>query len=308
MTAKAPVAMTHTVPEDTPRQRFSDYACKVFTIIPSRKGIRKAIKNGEFLIDGVRAETGRWVEPGQFMELLETETGRVKEYRTTLEVIYEDEFLAVINKPAGMAVNGNRFKTLQNALPFNLAASHEPDALARPLPVHRLDAVTSGLVIAAKCRRSQVVMGQQFETRTVKKRYRAVVQGLVTGCGSMTSMVDGREAVTDFSPVLSVPSIKNGYLTLVDLYPLTGRMHQLRRHMAESGHPIAGDSLYGVKGNVYRGKGLFLAAVELRFTHPVTGAPVNVKVDDPHKFKSFLEREKRRWLRVRGSESAADDG
>ncbi|HPS58228.1 MAG TPA: RluA family pseudouridine synthase [Spirochaetota bacterium] len=298
MTAKPPVAMTHTVPENTARQRFSDYACTVFNVIPSRKGIKKAIKNGEFLIDGIAAETGTWVQPGQLMELLETETGRVKEYRAALEVVYEDEFLAVINKPAGMAVNGNRFKTVQNALPFNLTPTHEPDALRSPLPVHRLDAVTSGLVIAAKCRRSQVALGQQFETRSVKKRYRAVVQGMIAENGRITSMVDGREAVTEFSPVLSVRSIKNGYLTLVDLFPQTGRMHQLRRHMAESGHPIAGDLLYGVNGNVYKGKGLFLAAVELRFTHPVTGVMVNVSIDDPHKFISFLQREERRWLRI----------
>ena len=300
MTAKPPVAMTHTVPDNTPRQRFSDYACRVFNVIPSRNGIKKAIKNGEFLINGIAAETGTWVQPGQVMELLETETGRVREYRTALEVIYEDEFLAVINKPAGMAVNGNRFKTVQNALPFNLAPSHEPDALKSPMPVHRLDAVTSGLVIAAKCRRSQVVLGRQFETRAVKKRYRAVVQGLLTEKGCVTSTVDGREALTEFSPVLSVRSIKNGYLTVVDLYPHTGRMHQLRRHMAESGFPIAGDSLYGVRGDVYRGKGLFLAAVELRFTHPVTGAPVELTINEPHKFKSFLEREKRRYLRIHG--------
>jgi len=297
MTAKPPVVMTHTVPEDTPRQRFSDYACPVFNVIPSRKGIKKAIKNGEFLIDGAPAETGTWVHPGQVIELLETEKGRVKEYRTALEVVYEDEFLAVVNKPAGMAVNGNRFKTLQNALPFNLTPTDGPGALRSPLPVHRLDAVTSGLVIAAKCRMVQVALGQQFETRAVVKRYRAVVQGLLDGSGRITSMVDGREAVTVFSAVLSVPSIKNGHLTLVDLYPQTGRMHQLRRHMAEYGHPIAGDALYGARGNVYRGKGLFLAAVEVRFTHPATGVEVCVKIDDPHKFGSFLHREERRWRR-----------
>ncbi len=294
---KPAVAMTHTVPENTSRQRFSDYACKVFNVIPSRKGIKKAIKNGEFLINGTMAETGTWIVPGQVIELLETETGRVKEYRTALEVVYQDEFLAVINKPPGMAVNGNRFKTLQNALPFNLSPSCEPDALVRPMPVHRLDAVTSGLVIAARCRRAQVSLGQQFETRAVKKRYRAVVQGIIKENGRITSAVDGREAVTEFSPVLSVPSIKNGFLTLVDLYPHTGRMHQLRRQMAEAGHPIAGDLLYGVRGNVYRGKGLFLAAVELRFTHPVTGIQVEVKIPDPRKFESFLQREERRWLR-----------
>lgn len=301
MTGKPPVVMVHTVPENTPRQRFSDYACTVFNVIPSRKGIKKAIKNGEFLIDGAAAQTGTWVVPGQVMELLETETGRVKEYRARIEVVYEDEFLAVVNKPAGMAVNGNRFKTLQNALPFNLSVSNEADVLKSPMPVHRLDAVTSGLVIAAKCRRAQVVLGQQFETRTVKKRYRAIVQGLISGSGRITSMVDGREAVTLFSPVLSVPSLKNGYLTLVDLFPETGRMHQLRRHMADSGHPVAGDSLYGIKGNVFRGKGLFLAAVELNFTHPVTGVQVNAAIADPHKFASFLQREERRWMRIHPS-------
>lgn len=295
------VISSHIVPENTPRCRFSDYACDVFNVIPSRKGIKKAIKNGGFLIDGVTAGTGTWVCPGQVVELLETDTGRVKEYHSTLEVVYEDEFLAVINKPAGMAVNGNRFKTLQNALPFNLSNSNEPDALKSPMPVHRLDAATGGLVIAAKCRRAQVVLGQRFETREVKKRYRAVVQGLVTDAGRVTSQIDGRDSDTEFMPVRHVPSIKNEYLTLVDLFPHTGRMHQLRRHMSGLGHAIAGDTLYGEKGNVYKGKGLFLAAVELWFAHPVTGVPVNVKINDPHKFGSLLDREERRWHRLHGS-------
>ena len=297
MTDEPLVAVTHTVPEGTVRVRFSDYACAVFNVIPSRNGIKKAIKNGEFRIDGVTAETGTWVRPGQFIELLETGTGRVKEYRSVLEVVYEDESLAVINKPPGMAVNGNRFKTVQNALPFNLSQSCEHDALKSPMPVHRLDAATGGLVIAAKCRRAQILLGQQFETRSVKKRYRAVLQGKVTGPGRVTSDIDGRVADTEYVPVLSVPSIKNEFLTLADLFPHTGRMHQLRRHLAESGHPVVGDTLYGERGNVYKGKGLFLSAVELWFSHPLTGEGVNVKIDDPRKFASLLEREERRWNR-----------
>ncbi|NLV68536.1 MAG: RluA family pseudouridine synthase [Spirochaetes bacterium] len=300
MTERPAALITHPVPLNTPRQRFSDYACAVFNLIPSRKGIKKLIKQGAFLIDGAEASTGTWVQPGQVIELFETGTSRIKEYRTELQVVYEDQFLAVVSKPAGMAVNGNRFKTLQNALPFNLVPSEEPDALFRPMPVHRLDAVTSGLVVAAKCRRAQVSLGQQFETREVIKRYRAVVHGMITDSGLITSILDGREAVTEYSPVRCARSIKNGYISLVDLFPQTGRMHQLRRHMAGCGHPVAGDLLYGVKGDVYRGKGLFLAAVELRFTHPVTGEAVNVTVDDPHKFESFMQREERRWQRIHG--------
>lgn len=298
MTVKPPVISTHTVPDGTGQCRFSDYACTVFGVIPSRKGIKKAIKNGEFLINGEVAGTGTWIRPGQFIELLETETGRVREYRSILEVVYQDQYIAIINKPAGMAVNGNRFKTLQNALPFNLEKSVEVDALKSPMPVHRLDASTSGLVIAAKCRRAQVELGRLFETREVRKHYRAVVQGMVESAGRITSSVDGREAETEFIPVRSVRSLKNEFLTLVDLYPHTGRMHQLRRHMAESGHPVAGDTLYGTRGNVYRGKGLFLCAVELWFSHPVTGVQVNVRIDEPHKFGALLEREERRWNRV----------
>lgn len=298
MCEKHNVISRYTVPEGTSPCRFSDYACGVFNVIPSRNGIKKAIKNGEFLIDGLVAETGTWVKPGQVIELLETETGRAKEYRSFIEVLYEDEFIAVVNKPAGMVVNGNRFKTLQNALPFNLWQSGEPDVLRAPMPVHRLDSGTSGLVITAKCRRSQSALGLQFETRSVKKRYRAVVHGLVDEAGGVTSRIDGRDCESRYVPVRSVPSIKNGFLTLVDLYPQTGRTHQLRRHMAEFGHPVVGDSLYGEKGNVYKGKGLFLAAVELWLEHPVTKGAVNVKIDDPHKFSSLLEREERRWRRL----------
>jgi len=297
--ASVPI-ISHTVPDGTPRCRFSEYACDALDFFPSRKSMKKAIKRGDFLIDGEPASTGRWVQPGQLIELFELETVKGKDYRHGLEIVYEDEFLAVVNKPAGMAVNGNRFKTLQNALAFNLSRSAEPDALVSPMPVHRLDAATSGLVIAARCRRSQVLLGRQFETRAVNKRYRAVVQGRIDRPGKILTPIDGREAETDYAPVFSVPSIKNEFLTLVDLHPRTGRMHQIRRHMAQSGHPVAGDALYGEKGNVYRGKGLFLSAVELDFTHPVTGSELKVKIDDPSKFASLLEREERRWRRIQG--------
>lgn len=292
------IIKTHRVPEGIESVRFSDYAMKVFTVIPSRNGIKKAVKRGDFLIDGIRAETGTWVKPGQVIDLCESESAEIPVYRTELIVVYEDNFIAVLNKPAGITVSGNRFKTVENALPFNLIKSTEEDALKRPAPVHRLDSPTSGLLLIAKTKIAQINLGVQFETRSIKKRYRAVVKGKVESSGRIVSEIDGRNSETEYLPVKSVPSIKNRHVTLMDLFPGTGRTHQLRRHMADSGHPVIGDKMYGEEGDLFRGKGLFLAAVELSLAHPVTGVPLNIKIVEPEKFRTFMEREERRWRRL----------
>lgn len=293
------IIQTHIVPEDIESVRFSDYAIKIFTIISSRNGIKKAIKRGDFLIDGVSAETGTWIKPGQIITLNEQEI-ELPVYHMVIPVVYEDDHIAVVNKPAGITVSGNRFKTVENALPFNLKKSMEDDALGRPGPVHRLDSQTSGLLLIAKTRRARINLGHQFESRKIKKRYRAVVKGEIRNPGRIISDIDGRSSETDYIPVKSVQSIKNGYVTLVDLFPGTGRTHQLRRHMAESGHPIIGDKLYGEPGDLFRGKGLFLAAVELTLDHPCDGVYLNLRIDDPEKFGSFMDREERRWYRLNG--------
>lgn len=290
---------THIVPEGTERARFSDYACEVFISIPSRKGIKNAIKRGDFLIDGTRGETGTWIKPGQRIELMADESSLPRGYELNLTVVYEDEHLAAVVKPAGIPVNGNSFRTVENSLIRNIRISSEPDALRWPRPVHRLDVPTGGLLLIAKTMRAQVSLGEQFEKKIIRKRYRAVVQGRIEARGHIESQVEGRDAATDYSPVRYVRSLKNQWLTLVDLYPLTGRTHQLRRHMAELGHPIVGDTLYGREGDVFKGKGLFLSAVELVFIHPATGEEMTLKADDPEKFASYLFREERRWKKYK---------
>ncbi len=288
----------HRVPEGIEPARFSEYSIKIFTIIPSRNGIKKAIKRGDFYIDGVQAETGTWVKPGQTIELRESDRADVPVYRAELTTVYEDDHIAVVNKPAGMAVSGNRFKTIEHALPYNLIKSSEHDALKRPGPVHRLDLQTSGLLLVAKTICAQVNLGMQFEARKIKKRYRAVVKGRIESPGRIVADIDERYSETEYAPLKSVRSIKNGWVTLADLFPGTGRTHQLRRHMAGAGYPVIGDKLYCAENDLYRGKGLFLAAVELSFVHPVSGVPVNVKIDEPVKFRTFMEREERRWKRL----------
>ncbi len=294
------VIARHVVPAGAPRVRFREYACEVFAVFPSRKGVVKAIKRGEFTIDGTLAGTGTWVLPGQVIEHVDPEGSAPKPFALRLRVVFEDEHVAVVVKPAGMVVNGSRFKTIENALPFNLAASSEYDALRRPLPVHRLDSPTCGLLLAAKTARAMVGLGRQFEERSVEKRYRAVVIGRLDGEGLIDAPVDGREAVTMYRAVRHASSLRSGSLTLLDLWPQTGRTHQLRRHLALAGFPILGDAAYGPEGLILRGKGLFLAAVEVSFAHPLTGARLGFAMDDPPKFAGLLEREERRFMKYNG--------
>ena len=136
----------HLVPINIKDVRLSDYAIGIFPQIPSRKGLKKAIKNGQVYIDGLQANTGNWVETGQKIELVALDRKPPKIYPLDLPIIYEDDQLAVIQKPAGIVVSGNQFHTIQNALLHNLAPSKAIDAFQLPRPVHRLDHATSGLL------------------------------------------------------------------------------------------------------------------------------------------------------------------
>jgi 23S rRNA pseudouridine1911/1915/1917 synthase len=286
---------SHLVPEGTGGIRLSDYACDIIRSIPSRKGIKNAIKRGDIRIDGNKSGTGTWIQPGQRIELVESDTIISRIYRFPLEVVHEDDHLAVINKPAGIAVNGNRFKSIENALPGALAPSAAADALRRPRPVHRLDASTSGLLLVAKTSRALVELGHQFEKRAIKKRYRAIVMGKIAEKGIIDTPIEGRAARTEYFLLRRAPSPRNEWLSLLDLVPHTGRTHQLRIHLADEGFPILGDALYGPAGNVLRSKGLFLCAIEVSFTHPADGTTVVITIDEPVKFGAMLAREQRRW-------------
>ncbi|RMG81573.1 MAG: RluA family pseudouridine synthase, partial [Bacteroidetes bacterium] len=275
---------THLVPPNTDRVRLSDYLPRVFVSIPSRKGLKKAIKRGQVWVDGAPAETGRWVVPGQKIELIAPDLPPPRIYHMALPVVYEDEHLAVVNKPGGISVSGNKFRTLQNALPAHLTPSTRPDALKKMLPVHRLDAPTCGLLLVAKTISARINLGQAFENQTVKKRYRAVTIGEMPASGVLDSPIDGKPARTRFERVSAVRSLKNGWLSTVDLFPETGRTHQLRIHLAQAGYPILGDKLYGPEGLILKGKGLFLCAVELAFLHPFSGEMLRLAIAPPPKF------------------------
>ncbi len=289
------ILQQHIVPEGTPRQRLSDYAPEVFEDhIPSRKGIKKAIKRGALLINGKVGHTGDWVVGRQQLTLLEmASTHKILEL--PLEVVLEDDHLAVINKPGGIPVSGNQFRTIQNALPFNLQPSDQKDRLLLPRPVHRLDSPTCGLLMVAKTSRAAMDLGRQLKERAVKKRYQAVVMGKMDEKGCFKQPIEGKPAATHYELLEQYRSIKNDWLSLVDLFPETGRTHQLRIHLSTAGHPILGDAKYGIKGKVKKGKGLFLCATGLAFRHPVLLEERQLIIEPPAKFLTTLIREERMW-------------
>ncbi|WP_461632069.1 RluA family pseudouridine synthase [Labilibaculum euxinus] len=291
------VIETHIVPDGISDIRLQDYAPSVFVSISSHQGMKKAIKKGMVLVNGVVAKTGLWVESGQRIDMCDLELPPAKVFELELEVIYEDEHIAVINKPAGISVSGNLFRTIQNTLPFNLKLSTCIDALTVFRPVHRLDNPTCGLLLIAKTSHAIKCLGAQFENRTVSKQYTAVVIGSLPDKGKVDMPVEGKDAVSSFRVIQRNNSIRNQTLNMVHLFPKTGRTHQLRIHMAGMGTPILGDKLYGSEGEILRRKGLFLCATGLQFHHPVTNEKMDISIDPPYKFGRFMEMEEKRWKR-----------
>jgi RluA family pseudouridine synthase len=289
------VLQTHIVPDEIDEIRLYDYAAIIFPTIPSRKAIKKAIIRGEILVDNQLSTTGWWVKAGQKIELLESNINPPKEYHFKLEVVYEDEYFAVINKPAGITVSGNQFKTIQNALIGNIKISTAQDALRWSKPVHRLDNPTSGLLLVAKTASALVKLGQQFESKSIQKKYATIVIGKTPENGVIDFEIDGLIAITDYKRNSFVPSLKNEFLSLLELSPKTGRTHQIRIHLSKLGFPIMGDKLYGKEDEVLKGKGLFLSAIGLELNHPITNELLKIEIPLPHKFTSLLERENRRW-------------
>lgn len=292
------IIATHIVPPEIANIRLSDYAIGIFPTIATRKGIKKAIKKGMVWIDGQVADTGRWVVSGQEIQLVDLDLPAPKVYQFSLPVVYEDEVIAVVNKPAGIVVSGNQHRTVQNALPYNLKKSMAIDAFKVAKPVHRLDHATSGLLLIAKTRQARVFLGQELEARQVQKHYQAVVVGEIAEKGCIEQAIANKAALTNFELVRQVRSLRDTYLSLVNLYPITGRTHQLRIHLSALGHPIVGDKLYGVVGKTLKGKGLFLCAVGLSFTHPISKEQVNVKIKAPTKFTTFMDRAERRFFEM----------
>jgi 23S rRNA pseudouridine1911/1915/1917 synthase len=279
-------------------KRLQEVAQLRLTTISSKTGVKKAIKRGLVEVDGEVAQTAKVVQEGVVVILLKDEPKTGRQFLIKLDRIFEDEFCAVIFKPAGIPVSGNYFKTIQNGIFGNLKTSSKSDSLTLPRPVHRLDSPTSGLLLIAKTETSLVNLSRAFEQKRVEKKYVALVIGETGQTGEMRENVDRKTAHSSYVRLRVVNSRKYGKISLLELTPHTGRTHQLRIHCANAGFEIIGDSIYGEAKNLLKGKGLFLSAVKLKFPHPKTGEEICVSSEIPVKFEKLLNREQERYERL----------
>ncbi|MBZ9779727.1 RluA family pseudouridine synthase [Psychroflexus sp. CAK8W] len=278
---------THVVENLKEKIRLQEYGLNIFQSIQSKSALKKTLKKELITLDGHIANTSNWIENGQVLKLYAEEIQvKKKIFNLKLEVLYEDEFLAVIHKLAGYPTNGNYFKTIENALPFNLKDSLEKDKLPFPQPVHRLDNPTSGILLIAKTQSTKSLLSVLFEDHKIQKKYSAIVEGsLDHEQGEFNKDVDGKRSLTKFQ-VKKVFQKEGKVYSLIDMWPETGRTHQLRIHLSSQGSPIVGDTIYGEKNK----KGsLILHASSLKFVHPKTQKRLFIETELPHKFVKFID-------------------
>jgi RluA family pseudouridine synthase len=270
---------------------LQEYAFTVFQTLPTRSALKKAIKKKLLLLNGNPASTSTWIETGQKLELLQDDNSTRKIFKFDLPVIFEDNWIAVIHKPAGIPTSGNYFRTIENALPHNLNKSTELDALRHPLPVHRLDSPTSGILLTAKTKLAQIKLNQDFSDKNIQKIYYALVHGHFSKEYKIEGEVDHKPAQTQ-ARNLKHYQIQGQKYSLVEAKPLTGRTHQIRIHLESIGHPIVGDEIYGdIAETYFKNKNLFLFAGGIEFHHPISNKPLKFKIDLPKRFRNLKRHE-----------------
>jgi 23S rRNA pseudouridine1911/1915/1917 synthase len=279
---------THIVQKQENPIRFQEYGVGIFNTIPTKSGIKKAIKKGLIFIDENLATTSKYISGGEKIELFESEkSSTFKRLKLDLEVLFEDDYLAIIYKPAGILVSGNKFITIANGLSQNLKKSNQSDAV-KPQPIHRLDYPTSGLLLVGKTSTSIQSLSKLFENKKIQKTYFAITINRMNNKGSISSSIDNRKSLTDYEVLESVKSERFEFLNLVKLSPKTGRKHQLRIHMLSIENPILGDKEYFLENKILKGKGLYLHAASLDFTHPITREKLTISKELPKKFRKIF--------------------
>ena len=276
-------------------QRLDAYCANAFDAYQSRNQARKAIKERRILVNGEHARTDWFPKAGWVIQATVPNDAVLPILKLELDVPYADPHLAVVVKPAGIMTRGNTRRTVHRALRHNLEISPLPDALPMPDPCHRLDYKTTGLLLCARTVQARLALLTMFAERRIHKGYRALVTGRLEGSGTIDAALDGKASLTHWTAVEHTRSLHVDWFTTVDLVPVTGRTHQLRRHMADLGHPILGDEVYTKTKKLLRRQGLFLASLHLDFEHPITGKAISVSSAEPKKYGVLRERESRRW-------------
>jgi 23S rRNA pseudouridine1911/1915/1917 synthase len=270
--------------------RLSDLKGGTFRLVHSRKAFTKLIKAGLVQVND-RASTTATPLLGHETITLFRDDNPIKKpsIEIPLHVIFEDDHLAIIAKPPGIEVSGNKRYTIANALENTLKKSSEKDALQRPEPIHRLDYPTSGCLLIGKTSNSVMILNNCFQEKKIDKIYYAITIGKQETRGTITSPIDGKASISHVEIIDTVASVKYEALNLVKLIPETGRKHQLRKHLASIGNPIMGDNQYGTEANKGMGNGLYLHAYSIMFTHPATALKISEHIKLPKKFTRIFK-------------------
>ena len=267
----------------------------------SRSLAKKLIESGKITINGKKTEPSYRVKEGNEAEIEEIPSQRksIKPQDIPIRVVYEDDDILVLDKPAGMAVHpspGCEKDTIVNALlkRYKDLPGSSPE---RPGIIHRLDKDTSGLIIIAKTPLAYKSLSEQFSERKVEKKYLALLVGkLPLDKGKielpigrdpfnrkrMKVTLGGKEAITLFRVLKRYENF-----TLVEVQIKTGRTHQIRVHFSYQGYPIAGDETYG-EGKLPSLERQFLHAYKLAFSHPRTGKRLSFLSPLPEDLRKFL--------------------
>ncbi len=272
----------------------------------SRSYLQTLIKEGHVTLQGKLGRCSEKISSGDLIHIHKTQKKTLAQAfpeDIALRVLYEDDDLIIIDKPAGMVVHvgaEHEQGTLVNALLHRWKQGEELSSTSesyRPGIVHRLDKETSGCIIVAKNNQSHVALAKGFSERTIKKTYLAIVSGkprhrkgtINLSIGRHPTMrmkmterrpPAGREAITDYEVLAS-----NENESLIACFPHTGRMHQIRVHLQHLGHPILGDLMYGKRTTQSRH---LLHAWKIEFIHPRTGLLTECEAPLPKDFKTRI--------------------
>lgn len=274
----------------------------------TRSAVKKLIEEGHVAVGGGRAKASQPVAAG---DRIEVEIPAPQALDLTpqdipLDIVYEDEDIAVVNKPQGLTVHagsGNLSGTLVNALLYRLKSLSSINGVIRPGIVHRIDKDTSGLLVVAKNDAAHLSLSAQIADKTCRREYLALCEGIFKEDSGRVETYIGRHPA-DRVKMAVVPKGKGRYaatnfevvkryaagFTLVRFRLETGRTHQIRVHCKYLGYPIVGDPVYGSKRQRFKLNGQLLHACRLELTHPKTGERMSFEAPLPEYFSAVLEK------------------
>ena len=270
----------------------------------SRSFASKLLEDGMVFVKGKAVSKNYKPQNGEIIEIMlpEPKNLDLTPEDIPLDIVYEDDCLAVVNKPQGMVVhpaNGNESGTLVNALLFHFGDKLSAiNGVIRPGIVHRIDKDTAGLLVVAKTNDAHLALSRQLKEKKANRRYLAIVHGNIREGGTvnkpigrhpkdrkkMAVVAGGREAVTHYSVLENFRDS-----TLLECVLETGRTHQIRVHLASIGHSIVGDRVYGTQKERIKTEGQLLFAKTIGFNHPKSGEYMEFSAELPDYFKNILE-------------------